>query len=171
MEEQHEWKMSLSIRNDQCQRCKNVQNTKVVKPVKISRVLCIDEIVKDPSDRAETGADDVEDVEDAERIKGTPGYLVYLDRPSPQECQCRAKHLESRERRQRGTHDEQSRAAPEETVPDEGESSKAPPDMKTRRSMRTCLTQRRPHTKCARTEFKKRGDARVQGMSVGTKTR
>ena len=58
-----------------------VQNTKVVNTVKISQVQYIDETVKDPSDRAEAGADDTRD---AERTKGTPGYPVYLNRPSPQ---------------------------------------------------------------------------------------
>ena len=53
-----------------------VQNTKVVNSVKISQVQYIDEIVKDPSDRAEAGADDAEQ-------KGSLGYPVYLNRPSP----------------------------------------------------------------------------------------
>ena len=60
---------------------RKVQNTKVVNPVKISQVQFIDEIVKDPSDRAEAGA---YDAKDADRTKATPGYLVYLNRPSPQ---------------------------------------------------------------------------------------
>ena len=57
------------------------------------------------------------------------------------------------------THDEQSRAAPKETVPEEMESMKAPPDMKTGRSLRTCL--RGGLTICVR-RIQKRGDARVQ---------
>ena len=42
------------------------------------------------------------------------------------------------------THDEQSRAAPEEAVPEEIESRKAPPDMQIGRSLRTCLSRAVP---------------------------
>ena len=48
---------------------------------------------------------------------------------------------------------------PKETVPEEMESMKAPPDMKTGRSLRTCL--RGGLTRCVR-RIQKRGDARVQ---------
>ena len=73
---------------------------------------------------------------DAERTKGTPGYPVYLNRPSPQESPSAERSTSRGESADKEkTHDEQSRAAPEETVPEEMESMKAPPDMKTGRSL------------------------------------
>ena len=82
-----------------------VQDTKVVNHVKISQVQYIDEIVKDSSDRAEAGADEAED---AERTKRVP--------------------VQSEEK----THDEQSRAAPEETVPEERERAEVQTKMQTK---------------------------------------
>ena len=52
------------------------------------------------------------------------------------------------------THDEQSRAAPEETVPEEIESMEAPPDTKTSRSLRTCLSRGAPTDHDARIQVK-----------------
>ena len=80
-----------------------VQNTKVVNFVKISQVQYIDEIVKDPSDCAETGADDAEDADRPK--KEHPDTLCISTDPVLNEK----------------IHDEQSRAAPEGTVPDEVE--------------------------------------------------
>ena len=113
-----------------------LKNTEVVNPVRTSQVQYIDEIVKGPSDHAEAGADDAEDAERTK--KKTPDTCVSQQTRSTRESQCRAKHLESADKEK--THKEQSRAAPEETVPDEVESSKDPPDMKTGRSMRSCLS-------------------------------
>ena len=69
--------------------------------------------------------------------------MAFRESPSAVHCeqftresQCRAKHLESADKEK--AHGEQSRAAPVRTVPEEIESMKAPPDMKTGRSLHTC---------------------------------
>ena len=159
-----------------------VKNTKVENRVKTSQVQNVDEIVKDPSDHAEASSDDAED---AERTKGTPGYRLYIDRPCPQESPSAGRSTWRRECADKEkTHGELSRAAPEETVPEEIDSMKAPPDTQTGRHMsesssarwprgtkpgqsqreeKRCWkegAQRRPQDAYA--EFKKRGDARVQ---------
>ena len=70
-----------------------VQNTKMVNPVKIPQVQYTDEIVKDPSDCAEAGADEKKMLKEQ---KGTPGYPVYLNRPSPQESPSAERREDSR---------------------------------------------------------------------------
>ena len=78
-----------------------VQHTKVVNPVKISQMQYIDEIVRNPSDRAEAGADDAED---AERSRRKHPDTLCVNRPSPQESQCRAQRrltMNSREQHPR----------------------------------------------------------------------
>ena len=148
-----------------------VQNTKVVNSVKISQV---DEAVRYPSDRADAGA------EDADRTKGTPGYTVWFNRPSPQESPSAERSTSRGESADKEkTHDEQSRAAPEETVPEEMEGMKAPPDMKTGRSMRTCLSRVRPADHEARSQVKdeeaaaerKQEDGSAEFKSVGKAAR
>ena len=72
-------------------------NTEVVNPVRTSQVQYIDAIVKGPSDHAEAGADDAED---AERTKLKTHYTcVSQQTQSTRESQCRAKHLESADRK------------------------------------------------------------------------
>ena len=148
-----------------------VQNTKVVNPVKTSQVQYIDEIVKDPSDHAEAGADDAED---AERTKGTPGNPVYLNRTSRQESPSAERSTSRGESADKEkAHDEQSRAAPEETVPEEIASMKAPPDMKTGRSMRICLSRVVPvdHEARGQVKVKEKSSCRSEGTQSTQKKR
>ena len=92
---------------------------------------------------------------DADRTKGTPGYPVYLNRPSPQESPSAERSTSRGESADKEkTYDEHSRAAPEETVPEEIESMKAPPDIKTGRSLRTCLSRGVPADHEARSQVK-----------------
>ena len=131
--------------------------------MKTSQVQYIDEIVKDPSDHAEAGADDAED---AERTKGTPGYPVYLNRPSRQESPSAERSTSRGESADKEkAHDEQSRAAPEETVPEEIASMKAPPDMKTGQSMLICLSREVPvdHEARSQVKVKEKSSCRSEG--------
>ena len=135
--------MSLSIRNDRCQRCKRCRIPKWT-PFKISQVQSIDEIVKFPSDRAEAGADD------AERTKRNTRISCVS-----QQTQSTKRRLTMNSREQHPRKRCQKR-----------ESMKAPPDMKTGRSLRTCLSRGVPVDHQARSQVKKPVFRRVR--SAGT---
>ena len=99
--------------------------------------------------------------------EGTPGYPVYLNRSSSQESPSAERSTSRGESADKEkTHDEQSRAAPEETVPEEIESMKAPPDMKTGRSLRTCLSRVVPADHEARSQVKVKEKSNVAGKKA-----